>query len=77
MTDLINGGVGILPQDDNTSVKVALGSRVAGHGHGGKGDGLIPSHGDNTPPKGVAPNRSRRTGHNTTDNGVGSPDSDD
>ena len=41
-------------------MKVAPGSREAGHGRSGKGDGLIPPHchGDNTPPKGVAPNRS-------------------
>ena len=77
MTGLINGGVGILPQGDNTSVKVAPGSRAAGHGHAGKGGGLIPPHGDNTKPKGVACSRSGRTGHNTPRNGVGLPDSDD
>ena len=77
MTDLIHGGVGILPQGDNTSVKVAPASQEAGHGRGGKDDGRIPPHGDNTPPKGVAPNRSERTGHNTPDNGVGPPDSYD
>ena len=63
MTGLIHGGAGILPQDDNTLVKVARGSREAGHGPEGKGDGLMPPHGDNTPPEGVAPNRSKRTGH--------------
>ena len=77
MTGLIHGGVGISPQGDNTSVKVAPGSQEAGHDHGGKSDGLIPSHGNNTPPKGVAPNRSGRTGHNTPHNGVRLPDSDD
>ena len=56
---------------------IILGSRAAGHGHGGKGGGLIPLYGDNTPPKGVAPSRSGRRGHNTPHNGVGSPDSDD
>ena len=50
MTDLINGEVGVLPQGDNTSVKVASGSRTAGHGHCGKCGGLIPPSGDNTPP---------------------------
>ena len=77
MTGLINGEVGVLPQGDNTSVKVAPGSRTAGHGHGGKSGSLISPSGDNTPPKkGVAPSRSRRIGHNTPHNGVGSPDSD-
>ena len=53
-------------------MKVARGSREAGHGRGGAGDGLIPPNGDgdNTPPKGAAPNRSGRTGHNTPHNGV-------
>ena len=50
MTDLIHGGVGILPQGDNTSVKVAPASQEAGHGRGGKDDGRMPPHGDNTPP---------------------------
>ena len=59
MADLVHDGVGILPQGDNTSVIVAPGSREAGHGRTSKGDGLIPphGHGDNTPPKGVAPNK--------------------
>ena len=48
-TGLIHSGVGILPQDDNTLVKVVPGSREAGHDRGGKGNGLIPLHGDNTP----------------------------
>ena len=69
MIGLMNGGVGVLPQCD-ISVKVAPGCWAAGHGHGAKGDGLIPPHGDNTPQKGVAPNSSRRTGHNTSHNGV-------
>ena len=78
MTDLINaGGVGILPQLDNTSVKVAPGSLAANRSHSGKGGGLIPLHGDNTLPKGVAPSRSGRISHNTPRNGVGSSDSDD
>ena len=77
MSGLIYDGVEILPQGDNTSVKVAPDSREGGHGRGGKGDGLIRPHGDNTPPKGVAPNRSGTTGHNTPHNGVGSPDSND
>ena len=77
MTGLVNGGVRILSQGDNASVKVAPSRRAAGHGHGGKGDGLKAPHGDNTPPKGVAPNRSERTGHNTLHNGVVSPDPDD
>ena len=77
MTGLINGGVGILPQGDNTSVKVAPGSRAAGRSHGGKDGGLIPPPGDNTPPERVIPSRSGRTGHNTPRNGVGSPDSND
>ena len=77
MTGLINGEVGVLPQGDNTSVKVTPGSRTAGHGHGGKSGSLISPSGDNTPPKkGDAPSRSRRIGHNTPHNGVGSPDSD-
>ena len=65
MTGLIRDGVEILPQGDKTSVKVAPGSREAGHGRAGAGDGLIPPHGDgdNTPPKGAAPNSSGRTGH--------------
>ena len=46
VTGLIRGGVGILPQSDNTSVKVAPGSREAGLGRGGKGDSVIPPHGD-------------------------------
>ena len=58
-------------------MKVAPDSRAVGRGHVGKCHGLIPPHGDNTPSKGVAPNRSGRTGHNTLHNGVGSPDSDD
>ena len=74
MSGLIYDGVEILPQGDNTSVKVAPDSREGGHGRRGKGDGLITPHGDNTPPKGVAPNRSGTTGHNTPHNGVGSPD---
>ena len=45
MTGLINGGVGILPQGDNSTVKVAADRRAA--------DGIIPPHGDNTPPIGV------------------------
>ena len=53
MTGLINGGVGILAQGDNTTVKVAADSRAAGHGHGGKSDGIIPPHGDNNPLIGV------------------------
>ena len=69
MTGLMNGGVGILPQCD-ISVNVAPGRGAAGHDHGGKGDGLIPPHDDNTPQKGVAPNSSGRTGHNTSHNGV-------
>ena len=73
----INGGVGILAPGHNTSVQVVPGSRAAGHGHGGKGGGLIPPHGDNAPPKGVAPSVSGRIGHNTWHNGVGLPDSDD
>ena len=36
-------------------MKVAPRGRAAGHGHGGKGGGFIPPHGDNTPPKAVAP----------------------
>ena len=44
-------------------MKVAPGSQEAGHGHGGKGDGLMPPNGGNTPPKRVSPNRSGRTGH--------------
>ena len=58
MTGLIHGGVGILPQGDNASVKVAAGSREAEHGRGGTNDGLIPPHGDgdNTLPKGTTPN---------------------
>ena len=79
MTGLILGRVTILPQGDNTSVKVAPVSREAGHGRGGTGDGLIPPHGDsdNTPPKGAAPNRSGITGRNTPHNGVRLPDLDD
>ena len=79
MTGLIHGGVGNLPQGDNTSVKVAPSSWEPGHGRSGTGDSLIPPHGNggNTPPKGAAPNRSGRTGHNTPHNGVGSPHSDD
>ena len=77
MTDLIIGGVGILPQGDNTSVKVARGCPAAGHGHSGKDGGLIPPHGDNNPRKGVEPSMSGRIGHNTPPNGVGSLDSDD
>ena len=50
-------------QSDNILVKVAPGSQEAGHGHGGKGDGLMPPNGGNTPPKRVSPNRSGRTGH--------------
>ena len=53
-------------------MKVAPGSREAGHGH--KSDGLMPPHGNNTPPNRVAPNRSGRTGHNMPHNGVGPPD---
>ena len=49
MTGLMNGGVGILQCD--ISVNVAPGRGAAGHDHGGKGDGLIPPHDDNTPPK--------------------------
>ena len=60
MTVLINGGVGILPQSENTSVKVAPGSRTSDHGHVGKGGGFIPPHGDNTPSKGVSPSMSGR-----------------
>ena len=37
----------------------------------------MPPNGGNTPPKRAAPNRSRRTGHNTSPNGVASQDSDD
>ena len=77
MSGLIHDGVEILPQGDNTSVKVTPDSWEGGHGRGGKGDGLITPHGNNTPPKGVAPNRSGTTGHNTPHNGVGSPDSND
>ena len=72
MTGLIHSGVVILAQGDNTLVKVAPGSREAGHGH--KSDGLMPPRDDNTPPNRVAPNRSGRTGHNTPHNGVGPPD---
>ena len=62
MADLIHGRVGILPQGDNNSVKIAPGSLEVDHGRGGTGDSLTPPHGDgdNTPPKGVAPNRSER-----------------
>ena len=80
MTGVIHGGVGVLPQGDNTlPVKVTPGSQEAGLGRSGKVDGLRPPHGDseNTQPKEVAPNRRGRTGHNTPHNGVGSPDSDD
>lgn len=56
LVGLINSGVGILPKDDNASVKVTPGSRASGHDHGGKGDGLIPPHG---------------AGYNTPQNGVG------
>ena len=79
MAGLIHGGVGILPHGDNISVKVAPGSWETGHGRGGIGDSLISPHGDgnNTPPKGAAPNRSGRTSQNTPHNDVGSPDSDD
>ena len=71
-----HGGVGILPQGDNTSVKVAPGSRAAGHSHGGKGSNFTLPHSDNTPPKGVAHSMSGRIGHITPHNGVGSPDQD-
>ena len=77
MPGLNNGGVWILPQGDNTSVKVAPCSRAAGYVHGGKDDGFIPPHGDNTPPKGVTPSMSGRIGHSTPHNVVESPDPDD
>ena len=51
--------------------------RTAGHGYDGKFDDLILPHGDNTPPKGVAPSRSGRKANNKPHNGVGSPDPDD
>ena len=54
MTGLTNGGAGILPHGDNTSVKAARGIR-AGHSYGRKDGGFVPPHGDNTPPpKGLA-----------------------
>ena len=49
MTGLIHSGVGILPHGENTLVKVAPGSREAGHDRGVKGDRLIPPHGEKTP----------------------------
>ena len=78
MTGLNNVAVGILPQGNNTSVKVASSSRTAGHshGHGHKGGGFIPPH-NNPQPKGVAPSMSGRIGHSTPQNDVGSPDQDD
>ena len=75
MTSLIDGGVEILPQGDNSSVKVVPGSRAAGHGHGGKGGGFIPPYGDNTP-EGVALCMSEGVTHNAPHYGVGSLDPD-
>lgn len=58
-------------------MKVTHGTPAAGHGHGGKGGGVIPPRGDNNPAKGVARSKSGRTGHNTPHKCVGLPDSDD
>ena len=77
MTGHNNGGVEILPQGDNTSVKVVPGSRVAGQGHGGAGGGFIPPHGNTIPPRGVATSMSGRIGRKTPHNDLGSPDKDD
>ena len=75
MTGHNNGGARILPQGENTSLKVAPGGRAAGHGHGGKGGGFIPPYGDNTPSTGVALSRGSG-GHSTPNNSIGSPDQD-
>ena len=58
-------------------MKVAPGSRVAGHGHGRAGGGLIPTHGNTTPPRGFATSMSGRIGRSTPHNDAGSPDQDD
>ena len=57
-------------------MKVAPGSRAAGHGHDGKGGNFISPLEDNTPPRGVAPSMNGRIGHSTSHNGVWSPDED-
>ena len=68
---------GILPQVDSTLVKVAPSSRAAGHGHGGKDNGFIPPHGNNTAPKVVASSMNGRIDLSTPHSGIGSPNQDD